>query len=500
MEITKQERAVTILLVILLLGVYGYFFPRWADPNQNSRLDMIVAVVEDGTFQIDPYVQNTVDYAKVGDHYYSDKAPGVAFLGIPVYAAVKGLLELPFLEGLTDRLANNQSFQATLNEEGTGVNLQKVRFAIGQVVLAFLFSAIPTAFIAVLIFIYTRRILKGIPLRLAIALAYGLLSPAFPYANAFYGHQLSAALLFWAFCLISSKETFSLGDQIGIGLLLGYTVVTEYPMILVSALLFAYLFFRLLRLGKPANIVGVVASGGVVGLLWMGYNTYIFGGPFSLGYSYSELWMPQHETGFMSLSRPTWDAFWGITFGAFRGLFYISPILLVALPGLYFWYRSRQDRADLLVTTLVIFLVILFNSSSVMWWGGFAVGPRYLLPMVPFLMPPAAYFLKYTIRFKWVRATLGILGAWSAGMLWTLTLAGQSFPPDTFRNPLMEYALPNWAEGNIARNIGNIAGFSSLWSLAPVIGFIALCMVLMWLAVRNATKMQASMQVVLQQE
>ena len=55
-----------ITIIILLLACYGYFFPRWADPNQNSRLDMIVAVVDDGTLMIDKYVANTVDYAKVG--------------------------------------------------------------------------------------------------------------------------------------------------------------------------------------------------------------------------------------------------------------------------------------------------------------------------------------------------------------------------------------------------------------------------------------------------
>jgi hypothetical protein len=76
------KKRIELLLFLLLISVYAYTFPRWADPNQNSRLNMVVAVVEDGTFRIDPYVSNTVDYAKVGDHYYSDKAPGVAFLGI----------------------------------------------------------------------------------------------------------------------------------------------------------------------------------------------------------------------------------------------------------------------------------------------------------------------------------------------------------------------------------------------------------------------------------
>ena len=73
----RLERLNCFMLFTLLLTCYVYTFPRWADPNQNSRLDMVVSVVDDGTFQIDKYVANTVDYAKVGEHYYSDKAPGV---------------------------------------------------------------------------------------------------------------------------------------------------------------------------------------------------------------------------------------------------------------------------------------------------------------------------------------------------------------------------------------------------------------------------------------
>src|SRR5262245_22887495 len=109
-----SERLNGLLIFAILLVSYAYIFPRWADPNQNSRLDMVVAIVEDGSFQIDPYVHNTVDYAKVGEHYYSDKAPGAAFLAVPVYAGLKLILDLPLVDSLTERLAHSAAFQSTL--------------------------------------------------------------------------------------------------------------------------------------------------------------------------------------------------------------------------------------------------------------------------------------------------------------------------------------------------------------------------------------------------
>ena len=55
----QHDRMVHIVLFVLLCLCFAYTLPRWADPNQNSRLDMVFAVVEDGTFQIDKYVENT---------------------------------------------------------------------------------------------------------------------------------------------------------------------------------------------------------------------------------------------------------------------------------------------------------------------------------------------------------------------------------------------------------------------------------------------------------
>lgn len=163
---------------------------------------MVVAVVDDGTFIIDKYVANTVDYAKVNGHYYSDKAPGTAFLGIPIYAGLRVVLGLPAIDRLTDRLANSDAFKSTLREDGSGVLKDKVRFAIAQIVLSFITDAVPTALLCALLYALLVQWGASRGASILMALAYGLLTPAFAYANSFYGHQLSAALLFIAFYLL----------------------------------------------------------------------------------------------------------------------------------------------------------------------------------------------------------------------------------------------------------------------------------------------------------
>lgn len=477
-------------LFLLLLVCYTYIFPRWADPNQNSRLDMVVAVVEDGTFQIDKYVHNTVDYAKVGDHYYSDKAPGAAFLGIPLYAGMKVFLDLPIVDSFMDRLANNDAFKATLRENGSGILKEKVRFALAQVLLTFVVAALPSALLGILLFRVLAQFTANLWPRLIIVLGYGLLTPAFAYAGAFYGHQLSAALLFSAFYLAFTafypkSSNMSNLRLLIIGLFLGYSVVTEYPALLMVGILYLYTGYILYRQGRWPRIGWVTLAAGLVAAGWMGYNTAVFGGPLELGYSHSELWAQQHHTGFMSLSLPHAEAVWGITFGLFRGLFVLSPWLLLALPGFWWWYRSGEHRPEFWIALASVLTIFFFNASSIMWWGGFAIGPRYLLPALPFMALPVVFVWRAWGEQLWFKAVLIISFVWSLLATWGLTLADQAFPSDAIRNPLLEYAWPNWLVGNIARNFGTVLGFKGIWSLVPLLVVLGLIAAGWWLLNRR---------------
>jgi hypothetical protein len=311
-----------------------------------------------------------------------------------------------------------------------------------------------------------RHFSAAIWLRLGVVLAYGLLTPAFAYAGALYGHQLSAACLFLAFYLLFQNQgSLQTGALIGAGVLMGYSVITEYPTLLIVVILFTYAFSRL----KDKRRIGwVMLPGALIAAGWMTYNTAVFGGPLELGYAHSELWTEQHQTGFMSMTSPRWKSIWGITFSPFRGLFVLSPVMLLAIPGFILWYRSKEYRPEWIVALTSVGAMFLFNASSIMWWGGYAVGPRYILPMMPFLALPLIFVFRVWLGRIWLQILTGALAVWSLVATWGLTLAEQAFPPDTVRNPLFQYAWPNWRAGNIARNLGMFAGLRGLWSLLPL--------------------------------
>ncbi len=458
-------------IFITLLVTYAYFFPRWADWNQNSRFDLVLAVVDQGTLAIDAYRHNTGDYALFKGHYYSDKAPGTAFLGIPIYWGFKNLMAPWLMETIVPPLATNAALVATLNPEGTGLLTDKLYFFLALVFVTFFVVAIPSAGLGVLFYNVLERFSHNRLRALALTLAFALATPAFAYSNLFYGHQIVAFCLFAAFYLLfhappDRQSPLRLG---AVGWLCGWALITEYPSALIVIGLGLYAMYQVRTWRRWIWIV----LGGMPPLVLAGlYNWAIFGTFLPVGYEYSELWQDVHRQGFFSITMPTIEAMWGITFSPYRGLFYLAPFLLLNLPGWVCWWRTQSYRAELAVALWSVFIFFLFNGSSVMWSGGFSVGPRYLVPMLPFLALPIIFVLD-AIQTPWFKGLVSVLVVWSFLVVWAETLGGQSFPQ--FQPyPLLEYSVPRLLAGDVARNAGMILGWRGVLSVIPLMIIVSI--------------------------
>ena len=272
------------LLFLLAFGAYAYFYQAggW---NQNSRFDLVRAMVERGTVQIDVYEANTGDKAFRDGHYYCDKAPGQSWLALPIYALLVafrgGEPDLEFL---------------TLSSYAVTVWTVALPSALGVAALWWLLEILG----------YRPAI------RLGICIAYGLGTLAWPYSTLFHGHQLAAALLLLAFALLAAERRQPRSTSRSLflaGNLLGLAVVVEYQTALVVAVLTAYVLWW-----APRRFwIWLVLPGAAWATALLVYHWQAFGGPFTLPYEFSTQ-VHRHQGFFMGLGWPRPDAIWGLTF------------------------------------------------------------------------------------------------------------------------------------------------------------------------------------------
>ncbi|MFZ6028801.1 MAG: hypothetical protein ACOYYS_13885 [Chloroflexota bacterium] len=477
MNLLKQSlRGPAVWLFLLLLAAYAYFFPRWADWGQNSKLDLTMAIVDQGTFVIDDYYQNTGDYALYQGKHYSDKAPGTSFLGVPFYALFKGLASTSLVDNLINRLANNPAMNATLREDGSGLLYDKVYQAMALYVVTFFTVSLPSAFLGALLYVFLGDFIPNRRIRILAVLLYGLGTVAFPYAQTLNGRQIAAVLHITSFYLLFRMRRKELATRWLwlVGLLMGYAFITDYPSVFILAALFFYAVLGLrdsdsarFNVADLRKFIPFVVAGALPVLLMMFYNYRCFDTVLPVGYKYSALYQDVHSQGLISITAPHWEAIYGLTFSPFRGMFYLSPALLLAIPGFVYWFRKNSLRAEFWVVLWSVGITFLFYGSSVMWWGGFAVGPAYLAAMIPMLAFPFAYFLDRHAGHAWVQALAVALVVLSIALIWAETIAGQSFP-DMTPNPLWRISLPALAGGDIARNLGMILKLQGPASLLPL--------------------------------
>lgn len=463
-----------LLIFVALLACYVYFLPRWADWNQNSRFDLVRAIVEKGTLTIDDYASNTGDYATIDGHIYSDKAPGLAFAAVPIHAIAYAVMSIPATDGLLQRLAANPAFGDTLRQGGSGLLIDKVHHVLGLMIATLFLIVLPSAALGVLIYSFLGQLGMARSIRVATPLIYGLATIAFPYSGEFYAHQFVAVLLFAAFYLAFLMRRGRIDSRAlpAIGFLLSYAVISEYPVALIAL---GIALYAAIAAPDKRWIAGAILGGLPPLALWAWHNVAIFGTPIKFGYEYSTLWQSEHSIGFLSLGAPTLESIWGITFDSYRGLYFTSPILLLMWPGLFLFWKAREHRGAMLVCSWAIVSFLLFNASSAMWQGGFSVGPRYLVPMLPFAAIPLAYALAAALqRRRWLPAIV-LFTVWSFAVIWIETIGGQAFP-DYTSNPLFNYSLPRLLTGDIARNLGMIAGLRGWASLIPLAACIGVCL------------------------
>ena len=255
-----------------------------------------------------------------------------------------------------------------------------------------LWNGFVTAATALLLWLTALHLGYGERVGAALALLYGLGTIAWPYANQFFGEPLSAFSLLLCFYALTlwlngRPQIWALIAGIAAGVAV-CTVTAHAPLIVILAIYGLgtpwLQQWRARHSGQtdvePVDriewsvalglfVTPLLFAGGL--LLW--YNQARFGNAFDTGY---------HFDAGEGFTAPVWQGLWGLLISPYRGVFWFTPLFIASMVAFPSFLRRHPHQA--FATAAVSLLLVLEYSMWWMWWGGFAWGPRFLVPLAPF--------------------------------------------------------------------------------------------------------------------
>lgn len=440
-------------IVPLLAALVYAWFPRQnlpPSPNEISRIALTEALALHGRISIDPPESGwELDLAKSGGRYYTDKAIGLSLLAVGPYR---------ILWEFSGRTASKADL------------LGPCRLVVVT--------------IPMIVFLFWWFSLYRVEGRLALVLGAGLAlgSTAFPFGLAFFGHVPLMILAYVLFRRRVVEPTAGAGRDLVDGGLCGLAFLLDY-----TGLLFVGLIgLSDLRRRAWIPLLRVAAGAAPVLVILLAYNWLAFGDLFTLSYSHmaDSATQPHRSTGFFGIGMPTAASVWGLTFGL-RGLFFHSPFLLLAIPGLIALGRPRRWPPDIAVAVGTVLLYSWLNASLTDWEGGWSLGPRYLVPTLPFLTHVVLRgSRRMDPRTRSLVTTLAIAGTtWAALLHLGAVGTWMDSPTRPLKFPALETAGFLLLSGAVTDTPGGWFGLAGRWALVPPLAATAGAI---WIAMRPA--------------
>jgi len=390
---------IAVILALTIRGVPGNPSPReiltdlrsegkpFELSPERGRYALVMSIVENNSLSFTREIAEFVlpDLGYRDGKFVSVFAPGVSFLALPLYVL------------------------------GRSFNMAQV--------FTFSTSSVFALLNVLLILAIVNRLTKSKFVSVASGLTFLFATTAWPYSATLYQHHTTTFLLLAALYTLTFKTNFA--SSIIMGILFGISIFVEYPNAIFFIPFLILLISRhisskemgkkLLITIKPViflSLLGFAIS--LAPSLWYIYHAY--GDLFRLAGTVQGVRELRVDSETNEILPPPKPAKKKSILGFFnperlpngmdilltskeRGIIWFSPVILLGIIGIYPLYKRKRNLCYALVGSLAA-IILLYG----MWWdpwGGWAFGPRYLVPAAAFLAVLLGVAMFYHGRKLW---------------------------------------------------------------------------------------------------
>lgn len=428
---TGRQRRRGVLALVLLALAWAFVMQAlgWAQTSYFA----LVKSLGDGTAHIDRYHWETRDKAWTGGHFFSVKAPGMPFAVLPLYEALERVGAPAASRGVAraaHRTGDSRWAYHALLVHAYGYDPARARRVRDEIegeapivwALTLFGAGLPAFGLLLLVRGLAERVRPGTGTAAALLLGAGTIVMVF--ASELFGHMLATFLGFAAFAVAWRERDGPprLWLVAAAGVLSGLAVVTEYPLFIAGAIVGLYAIARPGWVRRAVVYAGGVAAGLVPLAL---YNQWAFGDVAHLSYAdavdrqgYTGHWtLGLNDGGVFGIGVPHAGVALQLLVSS-RGMLALSPVLFMGVVGTWLLHRHGR-RAEALTVAAISVCFLAYDAGYWLPFGGGTPGPRFLIPVLPFLCLGLGLALR---RFP--AMTLGL----AAPSLLTMLLAVGTYP------------------------------------------------------------------------
>jgi hypothetical protein len=349
---------------------------------------------------------------------YSVFGPGEALLYALPVAAAKLINQSGWYKKAKFQIPKSYYIDGGLEKFMSGVKTKNTEVHAVRFLVSFC-NIFVSALSVIVFWFIILRMAGSLKSAYAVTMTYALATLAWPYSGTFFSEPAAVLFIMISFYFIIrenpqlrcySKKSSSSGIFVS-GLSLGMAAATHVTAMLFLPF-FAFLGAYFCRLSGKESKKALIQTlyfllGFGIIMLFLGLHNYArFGDFLETGRTVNPGDVKKFGYGYFTAP---WAGIYGLLLSSGKGMLFYCPAVILGILSWRLFHKKYPVLSFVLLSAICFRFIFIASRSD--WSGGFCVGPRYMVMIIPFLILPAYLLFDRIFQEKQKKAVIASITA-----------------------------------------------------------------------------------------